>query len=119
MVSYREDLKLLSRSLRGNMTDAEEKLWFHLRRKQIANVQFYRQRPIESYIVDFYAPTAKLVVEVDGSQHHAESATHADEARTVALRALGLVVLSFDNLEVLNETESVLNVIHHQLSPMQ
>ena len=119
MVSYREDLKSLSRSLRGNMTDAEAKLWFYLRRRQIANVQFYRQRPIENYIVDFYAPTVKLVVEVDGSQHLTEPAAHADEERTMALLALGLNVLRFDNLEVLNQTEGVLNVIHNHLSNCQ
>jgi very-short-patch-repair endonuclease len=49
------------------MTDSERALWEMLRRKQVQSVQFYRQKPIGNYIVDFYAPKAKIVVEVDGS----------------------------------------------------
>jgi very-short-patch-repair endonuclease len=51
------------------MTDAERLLWSRVGGKQIGPVQFYRQKPVGGYIVDFYAPKAKLVIEVDGSQH--------------------------------------------------
>jgi len=51
------------------MTDNEQALWARLRGKQLKDIQFYRQRPIGHAIIDFYAPKAKLVVEVDGSQH--------------------------------------------------
>ena len=51
------------------MTDAERMLWQRLRRKQIHGLQFYRQKPLLSYIVDFYCPQAALVIELDGSQH--------------------------------------------------
>ncbi len=71
MLNYRPHLKPFARTLRTNMTDAEQKLWYHLRRKQIQGVQFYRQRPIDKYIVDFCAPSVKLIIEVDGSQHFA------------------------------------------------
>lgn len=70
MLEYSRNLKEPSRELRKEMTEAEQKLWGHLRRKQILDIQFYRQKPLGPYIVDFYAPAAKLVVEVDGSQHH-------------------------------------------------
>ena len=119
MLRYRADLKAAARSLRANMTDAEQTLWFHLRRKQLLGVQFYRQRPIGEYIVDFHAPTAGLIVEVDGSQHMEPTAVEYDAKRSAFLTQQGYNVLRFNNLEVLNQTESVLNVIHHQLSPLQ
>jgi very-short-patch-repair endonuclease len=69
MEPYRKDLKPLARTLRSRMTDAEQRLWHRIRRKQIRGVQFYRQKPLLAYIVDFYCPAAKLVLELDGSQH--------------------------------------------------
>ena len=93
------------------MTDAEQLLWLRLRRKQLMGVQFYRQKPLGNYVVDFYAPRAKIVVEVDGSQHHEPPAMKADAERDEYLSGLGLAVLRFDNLQVLRETESVLDTI--------
>jgi very-short-patch-repair endonuclease len=72
LLSYNHKLKLFSRRLRSESTDAERLLWFHIRRKQLKNIQFYRQKPIGNYIVDFYAPKPKLVIEIDGSQHFEE-----------------------------------------------
>jgi very-short-patch-repair endonuclease len=69
MLLYNKNLKKPSRQLRKNMTDSEKNLWLRLRGKQLLGVQFYRQEPIGDYIVDFYAPQVKLVVEIDGSQH--------------------------------------------------
>lgn len=66
MLPYSKNLKEPSRTLRKEMTDAEQALWSRLRGKQILGVQFYRQKPIGPYIVDFYAPAAKLIIEVDG-----------------------------------------------------
>ena len=91
------------------MTDAERHLWLGLRRKQVEGVQFYRQRPIASYVVDFYAPAASLVVEIDGSQH-AEMQAY-DEQRAADLGSRGLRVLRFDNRQVLLETPAVLEEI--------
>ena len=68
MLNYNANLKDKARQLRKNLTDSERALWSRLRNKQILNIQFYRQKPIGEYIVDFFAPRAKLVVEVDGSQ---------------------------------------------------
>jgi very-short-patch-repair endonuclease len=69
MLKYNPRLKTIARSLRISLTDAEQRLWNRLPAKQILGVQFYRQKPIGNYIVDFYAPAARLVVEVDGSHH--------------------------------------------------
>lgn len=93
------------------MTDAERRLWTCLRRKQIEGVQVYRQRPIGSYVVDFYAPAAGLVIEIDGAQHM-EAKGHAyDENRTGFLASCGIRVLRFDNRQVLAETRAVLEEI--------
>jgi very-short-patch-repair endonuclease len=78
MLQYNARLKTIARSLRANPTDAELRLWYRLRRKQILGVQFYRQKTIGNYIVDFYAPAAKLVVEVDGAHHFALSQAEYD-----------------------------------------
>ena len=69
MLQYSENLKNPARDLRRNLTDSEQVLWHRLRGKQILGIQFYRQKPLGRYIVDFFAPRAKLIIEVDGSQH--------------------------------------------------
>ena len=66
MLSYKDKLKKPSRQLRSDMTDAEIYLWSKLKNKQLDGYQFYRQKPIGNYIVDFYCPAAKMVIEVDG-----------------------------------------------------
>jgi very-short-patch-repair endonuclease len=108
MLGYRKDLKQKARNLRKAMTDAEQALWFRLRRKQLAGIQFYRQKPIGDYIVDFYAPKANLVIELDGSQHLENRNKDKDSKRTAFIRGLGLSVLRFDDRQVLNEIDAVL-----------
>ncbi|MFZ2406772.1 MAG: endonuclease domain-containing protein [Methylobacter sp.] len=112
MKHYNPKLKEHSRTLRTNMTDAEQLLWYHIRRKQIQGVQFYRQKPLLEFIVDFYCPAAKLVIELDGGQHFEEEHQAKDQSRDAALTRLGLRVLRFDNRQVLLETEVVLEVIN-------
>ena len=111
MLPYDTTHKPLARELRKNMTDAEQSLWKRLRRQQVLGVQFYRQKPLAGYIVDFYCAAAMLVVELDGSQHHQPDAQQYDETRTRTLEAMGLRVLRFDNRQVLLELEAVMPVI--------
>lgn len=111
MELYNPKLKENSRKLRTNMTEAEQVLWYRLRRKQIHGVQFYRQKPLLNFIVDFYCPSAKLVVELDGGQHFEDKYQAKDAVRDSSLMELGLRVLRFDNRSVLLETDSVLEVI--------
>lgn len=111
MEPYRKILKEPARALRTGMTDAEQMLWQRIRRKQIQNVQFYRQKPLLAFIVDFYCPAAKLVVELDGSQHFETGHQAKDRARDAALAGLGLRVLRFDDRQVLLETDAVLAAI--------
>lgn len=115
MLEYDAPLKRLARRLRSGMTDAEHKLWFRLRRKQLDGVPCYRQKPIGPYIVDFYLPAVRLVIEVDGSQHATEPGTTVDRIRTVYLENLGLKVIRFDNRQVLLEMDAVLEAIWNEL----
>jgi len=111
MRTYARYLKSYARRLRTGMTDAEQRLWYHVRRKQLCDVQFYRQKPLGRWIVDFYAPAVGLVVEVDGGQHFAPDAIAKDTARTAALVRMGLTVLRFDDRQVLLETDAVVEEI--------
>ena len=112
MQPYNKSLKLPSRNLRSNMTDAEQWLWQRLRRKQILGLQFYRQKPILNFIVDFYCSAAKLVIECDGGQHYTEDGLKADQIRDQALSELGLVVLRFSNRQILTETDAMVEQIY-------
>jgi very-short-patch-repair endonuclease len=107
VLRYNPRLKGRARSLRANLTDAEQRLWARLRRKQILGVQFYRQKPIGNYIADFYAPAARLVVEIDGSQHFEPLQVEFDRRRTAYLTQLGLRVLRYTDRQVLLELDSV------------
>ncbi|MCI0482908.1 MAG: DUF559 domain-containing protein [Candidatus Dadabacteria bacterium] len=95
--------------MRKNLTDAEKKLWRHLRLKNIGGNKFRRQQPIGKYIVDFVGLEKKLIVEVDGGQH-SEEITY-DNERTVWLESEGYRVLRFWNNEVLEDVEIVSEVI--------
>ena len=112
MLPYSNNLKEPARTLRKEMTDAERTLWSFLRGKKILGIQFYRQKPIGPYIVDFYAPAAKLVIEADGSQHLEPEHILADEVRDSFLAEQGLLVLRFDNCSILKKTDAVLEKVY-------
>jgi len=108
---YNNKLKPHARALRSNMTDAEQCLRQRIRNRKIGGVQFYRQKTLLSYIVDFYSPVAKLVIELDGGQHFEPDHLAKDKKRDEQLARTGLKVLRFDDRQVLTETEAVLKVI--------
>ena len=116
MLVYKPQLKPLARRLRAAMTDAEHRLWFRLRRKQLLGVQFYRQKPIGKYIVDFYAPAVALVIEVDGGQHFEASQARRDERRTAYLETQNLRVLRFTDREVLQQLDAVVDAVFAAVS---
>ncbi len=95
--------------LRKASTDAENHLWYFLRKRNFNGFKFRRQYVIDRYIVDFICIRRKLIIELDGGQH-AEAIAY-DELRTAFLKARGYTVLRFWNNEVFTETETVLNVI--------
>jgi len=108
---YSRYLKGPSRELRRFMTEAERRIWSHVRCKQILGIQFYRQKPIGPYIVDFHAPAVKLVIEVDGSQHLEPEHSRNDAERDAFLAGQGLLVVRFNNMQALTETEAVMEEI--------
>lgn len=112
MLKYNSNLKQSARRLRTTLTDSEQALWSRLRRKQICGVLFYRQKPIGGYIVDFYSFKAKMVIEIDGSQHFEPHGAGRDKQRDSYLAAQGLRVLRFNNLQVLREMDAVLDSIY-------
>jgi very-short-patch-repair endonuclease len=89
------------------MTDAEIILWSKIRMKQLNNSQFYRQKIIGNYIVDFFCPKYHLIIEVDGGQHYSDEMLNADRDRDETLRSMGLTVLRFTNVDIFKNIEGV------------
>ena|SRR3989338_1723752 len=98
------------KGLRNSSTPEEILLWTRLKNSQ-TGFKFRRQHSIGGYIVDFYCPTRKLVVEVDGSQHLTKENLEYDEVRSKFFEGLNIKVLRFSNLEVSTETEKVIRKI--------
>ena len=98
-----------SQKLRKEMTKEERHLWYDFLKTY--PVQFKRQTPIGDYIVDFYCFQAKLVVELDGSQHCTPEALEYDRRRTRFLESQGLYVLRISNLDVMREFRGVCEMI--------
>ncbi|MBI3771620.1 MAG: endonuclease domain-containing protein [Gammaproteobacteria bacterium] len=103
------------KNLRSNQTEAEQRLWHHLRAYRFMGLKFKRQKPMGSYIVDFVCLTHKLIIEIDGSQHAEQ--TDYDHHRDAWLKSQGYTVLRFWNNEVMQQLESVLERLQLALSP--
>jgi very-short-patch-repair endonuclease len=104
-----------ARALRRGMSDAEKKLWWHLRRLPVETAHFRRQATIGPYFADFACHQHRLVIEVDGGQHGDAPQRVSDEARTAFLNSQGYRVLRFWNNEVLKEIDGVMEVIYAAL----
>ena len=102
-----------ARALRDSATDAERKLWQHLRNRQRNGLKFRRQYPIAGYIADFARPDNRLVIELDGGQHLEQQ--QYDEVRTRKLASNGYRVVRFWNDDVLFRIETVLEEIHRMI----
>lgn len=97
------------------MTDAEKLLWSKIRRKQLQGKIFYRQKPLGNYIVDFYCPSSKLIIEVDGGQHFTEGGLLKDQERDAYFREIGIRVKRYSDREVLTQLNEVLEDIYRSL----
>ena len=95
------------------MTDAERRLWYHLKLRQLDGQKFRKQAPIGEYVVDFVCHESKLIVELDGGQHASD--VEYDEKRTEWLNSRGYRVLRFWNFQVFEELEPVLEAIWNAL----
>jgi very-short-patch-repair endonuclease len=107
----KKNLRDKRKRLRNNPTQAEVFLWGYLKNSQLEGRKFRRQSSIKNFIVDFYCPEEKLVVELDGDFHFDEKATKDDERRSKTLETEGLKVIRFENQEVLLNLEKVLSEI--------
>ena len=103
----------VARKLRNTMTDAERRLWSHLRASQLDGAKFTRQLPIGDFVVDFACRSARLAIELDGGQH---ADNLADDARTKIIEAHGYRVIRFWNNDVLQNTDGVLTAIREELN---
>ena len=104
------DLLKNARALRKEMTPQELRLWYRFLRTY--PVKIYKQRIIGEYIVDFYCHSARLVIELDGSQHYDPEGIAYDEARTAYLESLGLKVVRFSNADINVRFSAVCEEIH-------
>ena len=102
-------IEVEARRLRQNMTQAEQALWAALKGKQLDGLKFRAQHPIGPFILDFWCPAVKLVVELDGGVHRDQQ--EYDDARTKQLEQYGYRVIRFHNDEVLTNLPSVLEQI--------
>jgi len=100
-----------ARRLRRDMTDAERKLWWHLRRLPIEHSHFRRQATIGPYFADFACHERRLVIEVDGAQHNQPENVIRDTERSIYLQSQGYRVLRFWNNDVLKNINGVLEAI--------
>jgi len=102
---YNPDLKEFARQMQNNSTMGEIKFWCELLRKRKLGYQFYRQKILLNYIVDFYCARLKLVIEIDGTSHLEK--TEYDKNKDKDLEALGLKVVRYNDLNVLNNFELI------------
>jgi adenine-specific DNA-methyltransferase len=100
-----------ARRLRHEQTDAEARLWHHLRAGQLYGLKFRRQHPFGPFILDFYCATRKLTIELDGDQHASVEGIVSDERRSAYLSAQGIRVLRFSDYDALTNTEGLLLAI--------
>ena len=96
--SYNSSLSERAKNLTKNMTEQERKLWFLY--LKLHHLKWYRQRVINRFIVDFYCSKAKLVIEIDGTQHYSEQGIAYDQERTTILNSYGLTVLRYTNTQI-------------------
>jgi len=105
-----------ARRLRGTMTDVEMKLWQKLRRTGIDGFTFRRQHPLGAYTLDFYCPSLRLAIEVDGGQHATASVRRRDANRQRWLEERGILTLRFWNNDVLANIDGVLSTISEAIA---
>ena len=104
--------------MRRKQTDAERAFWAKVRNKQFFGIKFFRQYSIGPYIVDFYCPTVKLAVELDGGQHSQSDNMEYDATRSEYLRTHGIDVMRFWDNEVLLDIQSVLSNLAVKVIPL-
>ena len=109
-----EKVLLNAKTLRAKQTEAEQRLWYHLRAHRFMNLKFKRQKPMGRFIVDFVCVEHQLIIEIDGGQHAGQ--TEYDRHRDAWLRSQGYAVLRFWNHEIMQQLEGVLEQIRSAIA---
>ncbi len=110
--------KAKRKSLRKEMPPAEVTLWQVLRNKQANGHKFRRQYSVDQYILDFYCPSAKLAIEIDGDSHFSDTAIQSDEIRQKAIEDMGIQILRFTNQDIYENLDEVFEKILKHLPPL-
>jgi very-short-patch-repair endonuclease len=116
-IHNRKDLKSLRQQLRTGMTPAEQKLWAALKNRQLQGRKFRRQQSIGQYIVDFYCPSERLIIELDGPEHTDLPRHEYDQARQQELESFGYGIIRFENRMVFEQLDNVLEAIVQAFAP--
>jgi very-short-patch-repair endonuclease len=116
---YNRNLKQLSRDLRNNSTLGEILLWKQLRARGMMGYQFYRQKPLDNYIVDFYCPALKLIIEIDGQYHSSEEDAVSDDIQQKKLEEWNLNFVRFQESEIRKDMINVLRTLENYIFEYQ
>ena len=114
-MDYKHNKKIvpLAKELRKSMTKEEKHLWYDYLREY--PIRFIRQKVIGKYIVDFYCARARIIIELDGSQHHEDKGIEKDVSRTEFLKQYGLKVIRISNLDINKNFEGVCMFIDNEV----
>jgi very-short-patch-repair endonuclease len=113
-VRYNPRLKKIARKLRKDMTLSEILFWQQIKGKKLLGYDFHRQKPIDEYVVDFYCPRLKLVLEIDGDSHDGKE--EADKIRQDKLESLGLTVMRFWDSDVKNSVDGIIDQLREWIA---
>ncbi len=118
-INNKPELKFLRRELRKNMTPAEVALWQQLKAGRLNGTHWRRQYSVNRYILDFYCPIYKLCIELDGQEHYTMQGDTRDFDRTIFLNSIGIEVIRFENKEIWENIEQVLETIKLKLKEIK
>lgn len=113
--TYNKALKPYAQKLRREMTPEEKRLWYQFLNQLLCRAK--RQQIIRTFIVDFYIPSAGIVIEIDGSQHYEQEAQSRDQERDAALERLGILVLRYSNSDINQRFRDVCEDILQHMEP--
>ena len=111
-----KNLKDLRQQNRNNLTPAEVELWTHLQNSKLEGRKFRRQHSVGNYILDFYCPQEKFGIELDGRDHFTDNGYEADTKRTEYLNSLNIKIIRFENKEIFEQLEGVLEEIRQNFT---
>ena len=109
-------LKSIRKELRNGATEAEQLLWQHLKGSQLAGLKFRRQHSIGLFVLDFYCPSERLAIELDGEIHQTHEVRLCDEERQKAIETLEIRVIRFSNAAIMDNVSQVLRDIQQHVA---